>query len=424
MPQTAGPEIFDVIIIGGGPSGLACATRLRQLGVQRVLVIERQGQLGGIPLQCDHTGFGIRHLRRLLTGPQYSRRLVQTALSYGVKCLSSTTVFDLDPEKKEVTCVSERGHEIFRAQAILIATGCRESTRSARLIPGYRGKGIYSTAEAQQYIHFMDTLPGKRVVVLGSEDVGLSAVYMFGKTKARIVGVIEEQPHLVSRWMFALVTLVPHRVPLFTGHAVKQIFGTRRVEGIEIIAIDEAGNGLPGTEKTIACDTVIVAGKFVPESALAQDSGVLIDDHTHGPVVDQYLQTEVPGIFASGNVLRGVETGDIAAMEGEWAADCIQRYLQDPSTFTGQRIIIAPGNQVKWTMPQRLLPDAPPPPRFLATLRVSERILRAQITCGQDGDIWRSGRFRALKPERRISLNLHKWPSRILQESVEVAVVK
>ena len=424
MPEYPAPEVVDVIVIGSGPSGLASAARLKHLGVERVLVIERQDQLGGIPLQCDHTGFGIRHLRRLLTGPEYSRRLVQAALSAGVKCLTSTTVFNLDPVKKEVTCVSERGHETYRAKAILIATGCRESTRSARLIPGYRGKGILSTAEAQQYIHFMDALPGERVVVLGSEDVGLSAVHMFGKTKARVVGVIEEHPHLVSRWLFALVTLVPHRVPLFTSHAVKQIFGSRRVEGIEIIAIDEAGNWMPGTEKTIPCDTVIVAGQFVPESALAQDSGVLIDDHTQGPVVDQYLQTEVLGIFASGNVLRGVETGDIAAMEGEWAADSIQRYLQDPSTFTGQRVIIVPGNKVKWTMPQRLLPDGPRPPRFLATMRVNKTIRHAQITCGRDGGLWRLGRFRALRPERRISLKLHKWPRRILQESVEVAVVK
>lgn len=423
MSAAPAPEVVDVIIIGSGPSGLASAARLKRLGVERVLVIERQDQLGGIPLQCDHTGFGIRHLKRLLTGPEYSRRLVQSALSAGVQCLTSTTVFDLDPVKKEVTCVSERGHETYRAQAILIATGCRESTRSARLIPGYRGKGILSTAEAQQYIHYMDALPGQRVVILGSEDVGLSAVYMFGKTKARVVGVIEEQPHLVSRWLFSLVTLVPQRVPLFTSHTVKQIFGTRRVEGIEIIAINAAGSWIVGTEKTITCDTVIVAGMFVPESALAQDSGIMIDDHTQGPVVDQCLQTETPGIFASGNVLRGVETGDIAAMEGEWAADSIHKYLQDPSAFAGRRVIIAPGNQVKWTMPQRFLPDAPPPPRFLATLRVSERILHAQITCGRNGDIWQSGRFRALKPERRIRLNLHKWSRQNLQESVELAIV-
>lgn len=423
MPNSNNAEEFDVIVIGGGPSGLAAATHLRQLGVEQVLVIERQDHLGGIPFQCNHTGFGIHHLRRLLTGPEYSRRLAQAALSAGVTCLTSTTVFSLDPTKKEVAGVSERGHGSYRAKAILIATGCRESTRSALLIPGYRGKGILSTSEAQQYIHLMDSLPGKRVVVLGSEDVGLSAVHMFGKTKVRIVAVIEEQSHLVSRQIFALVTLLPHRVPLFTRHAVKQIFGTRRVDGIEIIAIDERGNWLPGTEKTIECDTVIVSGRFMPESALAQDSGVPLDDHTHGPVVDQYLQTEVPGIFASGNVLRGVETGDIAAMEGEWAADSIQRYLQDSSTFTGHRVIMTPGKQVKWTMPQRFLPDAPASPRFLATLRVSEIIQCGQIACGSDGEIWRSGRFRALRPERRIRLDLHKWPGQILRESVEIAIV-
>ncbi len=340
-----------------------------------------------------------------------------------VTCLTATTVFNLDPIKKEVTCVSERGPETFQAKAILMATGCRESTRSALMIPGFRGQGILSTNEAQQYIHDLGVLPGKRVVILGSEDVGLSAVYALGKTDARVVGMVEEHSHLVGSRLFSLPTIVLRRVPLYTWHKINLILGNSSVEGVEIIALDQNGDPLPGTERTIACDTVVVSGKFVPENALPRQSGISLDERTSGPVVDQYLQTEIPGVFASGNLLRGVETGDIAALEGEWAAHSIQKYLQDSSTLTGHRVIVTAGEQVKWIMPQRFLSDASESPGFLATLRVNKRIRHGQIICGSDGEIWRSGKFRLLKPERRIRLNLHKWPKQILQESVELAIV-
>ena len=232
MPVSSDSRHFDVIIIGGGPSGLAASVRLKQLGVSRVLVVERQPQLGGIPVHTAHFGFAIRHLKRLLTGPQYARKLAKAAYDAGVTIATSTTVFKLDPLAKEMTCVSERGHTTYRAEAILMATGCRETTRSALLLPGFRGRGIMSTSEAQQYIHLMHTLPGKRIVVFGSEDVGLSAVHTFGLTRAKVVGMVEEGPRMIGRKVFALGTLVPHRVPLYTRHTIKQILGSRRVEGV------------------------------------------------------------------------------------------------------------------------------------------------------------------------------------------------
>ena len=424
MPVTSDSRHFDVIIIGGGPSGLAASVRLKQLGVSRVLVVERQPQLGGIPVHTAHFGFAIRHLKRLLTGPQYARKLAKAAYDAGVTIATSTTVFKLDPLAKEMTCVSERGHTTYRAEAILMATGCRETTRSALLLPGFRGRGIMSTSEAQQYIHLMHTLPGKRIVVFGSEDVGLSAVHTFGLTRAKVVGMVEEGPRMIGRKVFALGTLVPHRVPLYTRHTIKQILGSRRVEGVEIAAVDGQGNLLPGTERTIACDTLIVSGKFLPENALARSADIPLDSYTHGPVVDQQLQSDIPGIFASGNLLRGVETADVAALEGEWAAAAISRYLKDAATFMGPRLKLTPEAPVKWVLPQRLLPDMPLPPPYLSTLRVSEQVSRSRIIVGPEGKIWRSRKYLKLMPERRIRLNLHKWNMGANEDTIEISLAR
>lgn len=423
MPKSSDNH-YDVIIIGGGPSGLAASVRLRQLGVPRVLVVERQPQLGGIPLHTAHFGFAIRHLRRLLTGPQYARKLAKAAYGAGVTIATSTTVFNLDPLEKELTCVSGEGHTTYRAKAILMATGCRETTRSALLLPGFRGRGIMSTSEAQQYIYQMHTLPGKRIVIFGSEDVGLSAVHTFGFTRAKVVGMIEEGPRMIGRKVFALGTLVPHRVPLYTRHTIKQILGSRRVEGVEIAALDEQGGLLPGTERTIACDTLIVSGKFLPENALARSADIPLDIYTHGPVVDQQLQSDTPGIFASGNLLRGVETADVAALEGEWAAASIVRYLKDAAIFSGPRIKLTPDAPVKWLLPQRLLPEMPLPPPYLSTLRVSQPVSRSRIVVGAGGSIWRSRKYLSLLPERRIRLNLHKWNTGAIEDTIEISLAQ
>ena len=200
--------------------------------------------------------------------------------------------------------------------------------------------------------------------------------------------------------------------------------GSSRVEGVEIVALDEQGNLLPGSEKTIACDTLIVSGKFLPESALVRDADVPVDNHTRGPVVDQHLQTDIPGLFASGNLLRGVETADVAALEGEWAAVSIVRYLKDAAAFLGPRTTLVPDALVRWVLPQRLLPGTPLPPPYLATLRVSERVSRRRIVIGTEGKIWQSHRYLKLRPERRFRLNLHRWKMGADEDPIEISLAK
>jgi thioredoxin reductase len=404
----------DVIVVGGGPAGLSAAIRLKKEGVPRVLVLERQGFLGGIPMQCDHLGFGIRHRLRLYSGPGYARTLAREAQKLDVEALTSTTVLSLDARGRAVSCVSPAGHATYRARAILLATGCRESTRAALKIPGFRGPGVINTSQAQQFLHEHRAFPGKRAVVFGSENVGMSVVWSTWGKGFRVVAMVEERRHLVGYRLLDLGTNKPRGVPLYTGHTILRIVGRRRVEGVEIAALGPAGQPIPGTARTIACDAVICSGRFVPENELLMteaSGGLSVDARTRGPVVDQFLQTDAPGVFAAGNLLHPVETGDICGMEGDWAGRCVARWLADPASLAGEAIEIRPGRGIQWVLPQRVrvgVKGGEPPPRFLPSARATGKAAWHRLVCRTSADggagsaLWRTRPLAFLAPERRL----------------------
>ena len=401
----------DVLVVGGGPAGLSAAIRLKRRGVRRVVLLERWDELGGIPLQCHHLGFGLRHLKWPRSGPSYARFLAARARESGVVTFTSTTALEIDSKNREVFCVSPRGHETFRADAILLATGCRESTRAAKKVPGFRGKWVLNTSQLQQFVYQYDSLPGKEVVIVGSEDVALSAVHTLG-SKAKIRGMIERGPHLVGHRAFAVMTNWIRRVPLYKNHAIQRVLGRRSIEGVEIVEIDRSGDVIPGTEKLLICDTLVFSGDFIPENELVWRADLDLDAHTKGPVVDQGLTTSAPGIFAAGNLLRGAETGDIAAMEGEWAAECIVTYLQAQDHSPRKSLTeIRPGENVSWVIPQRWdHASGLTPPGFLSTLRVKKRSWMHRLEVSVEGDLmWRSRRHLLLAPERRIPSGMNQW---------------
>jgi thioredoxin reductase len=328
-PPTAGPQDttqIDVLIVGGGPAGLSAATELRRLGVRKVLVADREAELGGIPRHSCHTGYGIRDLRRFMTGPTYARQLIESAREAHAELRAATTVTSLEPVPSgghvaELT--SARGRERVLARAVLIATGCRERPRSARLIPGDRPAGIMTTGELQQRVYLNGERLSGRAVVVGAEHVGFSAALTLAHAGAEVVALVTEQPRHQSYAAFRLGAALRWRLPVWTSAAVSRITGRGKLTGVEITDTHT------GARRFVECGTLVFTADWIPDHELARATGLDIDPGTRGPAVDTTLRSSAPGIFAAGNVIHAAETADIAALSGRHAATHIAAYLAD-----------------------------------------------------------------------------------------------
>ncbi|HET9221275.1 MAG TPA: FAD-dependent oxidoreductase, partial [Roseiflexaceae bacterium] len=314
----------DVLIVGAGPAGLAAALELRRLGVRDVRVVDREPEAGGMPRMCHHSGFGIRDLHRIYGGPGYARRYAQLAETAGIPIdLSTTATGWAGPLALSLT--SPRGLAQVEARAVLLATGCRERPRAARLVPGSRPQGVFTTGSLQQFVHGHGQSVGRRAVVVGAELVSLSALMTLAESGCAVALMITELqrhqiyfPYLPFKWYAAdLLT----RAPIAARTRMSRILGSKRVEAIEIMNLDS------GRTKVIACDTVVFTGDWIPEHELARHGGTLLDAATRGPLVDTCLRTSARGVFAAGNLLRGAETADVAALEGRRAAEHIRDFL-------------------------------------------------------------------------------------------------
>ncbi|MCC6985545.1 MAG: FAD-dependent oxidoreductase [Anaerolineales bacterium] len=316
---------MDVLIIGAGPAGLSAAVELKKQGIKNILVVDREPEAGGMPRMCHHTGFGREDLWRMWSGPQYAKYYRELAEKMDVEVRTSTTILgwaDLATEntegtEKKLSFTSPGGLGIINAQAVLLATGVRERPRSARLIPGKRPQGIYTTGSLQRFL-YQEKLPvGKRAVIVGAELVSLSALMslMGAGVKCEMMVTDEashqiEFPYVVMKW--ALADIIS-RTPILTNTRVSNIFGRKRVEGIELTQKD-------GSKQLVECDTVIFTGNWIPEHELARMGGLELNPRTKGPVIDGNFQSSVQGVFVAGNLLRGVETAGRCALEGQRAA--------------------------------------------------------------------------------------------------------
>jgi len=310
-------ERTEALIVGAGPAGLAAAVELKRLGVARVLVVEREDEPGGIPRLCHHTGFGWRDLHGVFTGPGYARHYVRRAEAAGIEIRTSTTITGWQGPMT-ANFSSPRGLGQIEARAVLLATGCRERPRAARLVPGSRPQGVFTTGSLQRFVYQQHLPVGRRAVIVGAELVSLSALMTLRRASVSIAAMVTELPrhqiylpYLPAKWYFADLRA---RAPLLTGARVSRILGHQRVEGVEVTL------AATGQTEMIPCDTVVFTGDWIPEHELARLGGLAIDPGTRGPQVDPGFRTSARGVFAAGNLLRGAETADVSALEGRQAA--------------------------------------------------------------------------------------------------------
>ena len=313
----------DLAIIGGGPAGLAAAVAARDAGVEDILILEREKELGGILNQCIHNGFGLHTFHEELTGPEYAARYMDEVFQRNIPYRLSTTVVDLrrEGEGLAITSVSrEEGLVETRARAVILAMGCRERPRGALNIPGTRPAGIFSAGTAQRLVNLEGYLPGRRVVILGSGDIGLIMARRMTLEGAKVLCVAELQPYSGGLKRNIVQCLDDYGIPLLLSHTVVDIQGRERVEGVTIAQVDDAFRPSPGTERDYACDTLLLSVGLLPENELSKAVGVELAPVTGGPQVNESLETNIPGVFACGNVLHVHDLVDYVSEEAAQAA--------------------------------------------------------------------------------------------------------
>ena len=352
-------ERHELIVIGGGPAGLAAATAARKAGVEDVLILEREDCLGGILNQCIHNGFGLHRFKEELTGPEYAQRWIDEAASLNIPFRTGTMVLELTADRV-LTCTGRAsGLEQLQADAVILAMGCRERPRGALNIPGYRPAGIYSAGTAQRLINIEGRMPGREVVILGSGDIGLIMARRLTLEGAHVKAVAELMPYSSGLRRNIVQCLDDFGIPLKLSHTVVDIHGKRRVEGVTLAQVDENRRPIPGTEEEIPCDTLLLSVGLLPENELSELAGVPIDPATSGPAVNENFETGVPGVFACGNVLHVHDLVDHVSEEAECAGRAAAAYLRSTETQRHE-IPVRSGDGVTGVVPQRIDPSALP----------------------------------------------------------------
>ncbi|MFI5674302.1 NAD(P)/FAD-dependent oxidoreductase [Streptomyces cellulosae] len=386
----------DVLVVGAGPAGLAAAARLAVAGAGRVEVLDRERQGGGVPRHCAHGGYGT--LLHPLTGPAYARLLVTAAGRAGAVVRTGVTALDWAGPLALHT-VGPQGPEILRARAVVLATGARERPRAARLVPGTRPAGVYTTGELQQAVHLHGQHIGTRAVVVGAEDVSYAAADTVRRAGARVVAMVTDLPRPRTAPARALDSRLRHGVPLLAGTAVTELLGHGRLSGVRVRHRD-------GRTAVLPCDTVVFSGDFVPDHELARRGGLTLAPGTKGPAVGGTLHTSRPGVFAAGSLLHAVESAATATREGVHAAEAVLRTLAGAERPDGVPLLVdAP---LRWIAPNRVTADDRLPYVLRTTVPLSRRVVR--IT--QDGRLLHRARLWTAVPHRTVTLTA-RWTGRV-----------
>lgn len=350
-------KAYDIVIVGGGPAGLAAAASAREQGIESILILERDKELGGILNQCIHNGFGLHTFKEELTGPEYAGRFIDKVKELGIEYKLNTMVMDISHDKVVTAMNREDGMFTIQAKAVILAMGCRERSRGALNIPGYRPAGIFSAGTAQRLVNMEGYMPGKEVVILGSGDIGLIMARRMTLEGAKVKVVAELMPYSGGLKRNIVQCLDDYGIPLKLSHTVVDIDGKERLKGITLAEVGSDGKPIPGTEEYYSCDTLLLSVGLIPENELSRGMGVEIDRVTSGPVVNESLETSIEGVFACGNVLHVHDLVDYVSEEATRAGVNAAKYVTAGAKAEGSRVDIIATEGARYTVPRFIRVD-------------------------------------------------------------------
>jgi NADPH-dependent 2,4-dienoyl-CoA reductase/sulfur reductase-like enzyme len=387
----------DLAIIGAGPAGMAAAISAKNAGLEHIMLIERDEYPGGLLHQCIHNGFGLHYFKKDLTGPEYAERFINILSGMDVTLCLDTMVTHLNPDRSMKAINPQWGEFTISPKAVVLAMGCREKSRFAIGIPGSRPAGVFTAGLAQKLVNVDGYMPGEEFVILGSGDIGMIMARRLTLEGAKVKAVVEAMPHVGGLIRNQVQCLHDFDIPLLLEHTVSEIYGNDRVKGVKITKIDKGGNILKETEQDIPCDCLLLSVGLIPENELSLEAGIALDERIGGPVIDEYLQTNIDGIFAAGNVLQVWDLVDNVTMDGEKTGQNAARFAAGELKKQPNEIEVIPGENIRTLTPHKIVGSED----VEFALRVQNPIQNAELRIGE-----KTKTFRVLSPTEVVKVTL------------------